>query len=133
MFTFMRFNKLSAKLFILSGLLCYITLSCFSQLAYEHTCYQHGQENYNVGDEQCHHENEHCRHENEEERSSHCEKSCAACAFVNTQFIFEFQHTTLSYNRPCAGKVIVSELCFIDTIPIRNLHSRAPPSPKSAI
>ena len=132
MFRFMRFDKLSAKLLILSGLLCYITLFCFVQLVHEHTCYQHGQENCNLGHEHCHHENEHCHHENEEERSSHCDKSCAACAFVNTQLIFEFQHTTFSYNRPCDGKAIVSEICFIDTIPTRNLHSRAPPSPKFA-
>lgn len=139
MFRFMRFDKLSTKLLILSGLLCYITLYCFAQLIHEHTCYQHGQENCNVGDEQCHHQyehchhqNEHCHHENEEERSSDCDKSCAACSFVNTQFIFEFQQTTFSYNMPSDGKVLVSEICFIDTIPIRNLHSRAPPSPKSA-
>lgn len=132
MFRFMRFDKLSGKLFILSGLLCYITLFCFSQLVHEHTCYQHGQENYNVGDEQCHHENEHCHHENEEERSSHCDKSCAACALINTQFTLEYQSNTFSYNRPCDGKIIVSEICFIDIIPTRNLHSRAPPSPKFA-
>ncbi len=117
----MRLDKLSAKLLILSGLFCYITLFCFSQLVHEHTCFQH--ENCNLA-----HEN--CNHEDEEESSSHCNKSCAACAFVNTQFIFEYQHNTFSYNRPCDGKVIVSEICFIDTIPTRNLHSRAPPSPK---
>ncbi len=133
MFTFMRFDKLGAKLLILSGLLCYITLFCFSQLVHEHTCYQHGQDNCRHGHAECSHGHEKCNHENEneEESSSHCSKSCAACAFVNAQFIFEYQHNTISYNRPSDGKVIVSEICFIDTIPTRNLNSRAPPSPKS--
>ena len=126
----MRFNKLGARLLILSGLFCYITLFCFSQLVHEHTCFQDGHANCNPGHENCNHGHEHCNHEDEEESSSHCSKSCAACAFVNTQFIFEYQHNTFSYNRPCDGKVLVSEICFIDTIPIRNLHSRAPPSPK---
>lgn len=119
----MRFDKFGAKLLILTGLFCYITLFCFYQLVHEHTCYQHGHEN-------CHLEHENCHDENEEESSSHCDKSCTACAFVNTQFIIEYQHNTFSYNRPCDSKVLVSEICFIDTIPIRNLHSRAPPSPK---
>lgn len=123
----MKYHKLSAKLFILSGLLCYITLLCSAPLLHEHSCYEHAQAHEH---KHCNHEHDHKHsdHENEEEQNSHTDESCAACALINTQFTFEYQVNTFSYNRPCDGKVIVSEICFIDAIPTRNIHSRAPPN-----
>lgn len=123
----MKFHKLSTKLFILFGLLCYITLLCSAPLLHHHTCYEHAHAHEH---KHCNHENEHkhCDQEDEEEQNSHANESCAACAIINTQFTFAYQSNTFSYNRPCDGKVIVSEICFIDIIPTRNIHSRAPPN-----
>lgn len=123
----MRFAKLSTKLFILSGLLCYIVLVCSAPLLHKHTCYDYSC--YVHDHEHKHYDQEnHCDQEDEEGQNSHTNASCAACAIINTQFTFEYQSNTFSYNRPCDGKVIVSEICFIDIIPTRNIHSRAPPN-----
>ncbi len=127
MFKFMQFYKLSTKLFILSGLLCYIVLLCSAPLLHEHSCYDYEHEH-----KHCAQENR-CAQENEEEQNSHTDGNCAACAFINTQFTLEYQSNTFSYNRPGDDKVPVSEICFIDAIPTRNLHSRAPPSPNTSI
>ena len=119
----MKVYKLSTKLFILSGLICYIVLLCSAPLLHDHSCVEHEQKHEHE------HEPKHCDHENEneEEQKSHTAESCAACAFINTQFTFAYQPHTISYQKPCTGKVIVIETCFVDLIPIRNLHSRAPP------
>ena len=132
----MKFHKLSTKLFILSGLLCYIVLLCSAPLLHKHTCYEyscyvhdhdHDHEHKHCDQNNHYDQNNHCDQEDEEEQNSHTNASCAACAIINTQFTFEYQSNTLSYNRPCDGKVPVFEICFIDIIPTRNIHSRAPP------
>ena len=129
----MRFAKLSTKLLILSGLLCYIVLLCSAPLLHKHTCYEYSCYVHDHEHKHCDQENHcdqknHCDQENEEEQDSHTDGNCAACAVINTQFTFDYQSNTFSYNRPCDGKVIVSEICFIDIIPTRNIHSRAPPN-----
>ncbi len=123
----MEFDKLSTKFLILSVLLCYIVLLCSAPLLHHHTCYEHAHAHEH---KHCNHENEHkhCDQEDEEEQNSHTDGNCAACAIINTQFTFEYQSNTFSYNRPCDGKIPVFEICFIDIIPTRNIHSRAPPN-----
>ena len=66
-------------------------------------------------------------HEHEHAESSHSDKNCAACVFINTHVDFDIHPTTIGSPFLVCDTLPPTDVVFITLKPTSTIRSRAPP------